>query len=86
MKIKHKSLYEAKGGMMTKNDVINSIGNTLSKLAENHRGELVIPMYSFHITLKETIILNNPEAMQYKNKEGLQIPRSENKEEKTHDV
>jgi len=48
-----KRVYEAKGGLVTKNDIINSIGCTLSALAENHRGDLTVPIYRFHIKIEE---------------------------------
>lgn len=52
----NKVIYEAKGGLATKNDIINSMGYTMVALAKNHFGETAIPVYSFHIVVKEVHI------------------------------
>ena len=53
---KNKNVYWAKGGHATKNDIINSVGCALRELANNHRGENTIPIYTFTIKIQEMII------------------------------
>jgi hypothetical protein len=51
--MKRKNIFEAKGGMMTKNDIIHTIECTLEALAKSHKGELTVPVYHFHIQIYE---------------------------------
>ena len=54
--MRSRQIYEAKAGLASKNDIINSIGCTLRVLAETHRDEPTVQVYSYHIKVREVKI------------------------------